>query len=256
MNSRVSIIDTGVGASFIASAVIHLAVFLLLVWWGQLFSPQMSIQETYYVDVVTLPTADPRLGGSAQKPAETESVPVPVAAPPITPPPVSKSTQKGGTKFVKPVAPRESVESESAFAERMAKLEGQAEAQQYEEKMKRLSSKTKAASNAKAGTPGVSGAEAGSRYADYIKSRLADALKLTSFYTTRKPEVIIRLIIAADGKLLSAKQERSTGDVAFEKSVMRAIELASKKFTAPPNHTKFEIGIKFDTDGISNGVLH
>ena len=65
----------------------------------------------------------------------------------------------------------------------------------------------------------------------------------------------MRLAIAADGKLLSAKIERSSGDAAFEKSVMRAIELASKKFTAPPNHTIFEIGIKFDTKGISNSAL-
>jgi colicin import membrane protein len=255
MNTRVSRIDAGVGVSFIVSAVIHLAVFLLLVWWGKLFTPQMSIQESYYVDVVTLPVNDPRFGGSVQKPAEPESVPVPVAAPPVTSSPATKSTQKNGTKFVKSVAPRESVESESAFAERMAKLEGQAEAQQYEEKLKRLGSKSKAASNAKVGMPGVSGAEAGSRYADYIKSRLEDALKKTSSYTTKKPEVVVRLTITADGKLSRMKIERSSGDVTFELAVRRAIDLASEKFTAPPNHQVFENGFVFKPKSISNGIL-
>ena len=66
MITRVSRIDTDVSVSFIASAVIHLAVFLLLVWWGRQFSPHLSIQETYYVDVVNLPVADPHSGSSAQ----------------------------------------------------------------------------------------------------------------------------------------------------------------------------------------------
>lgn len=243
------------GASFIASAVIHLAVFLLLVWWSQLFSPQMSVQETYYVDVVDLPTTDPRSGSSAQKPGEAESTSIPAPAPQIMSPPQTKSASKTGTKFVKPTAPQETVESESAFADRMAKLEGKAEAQQYEEKIKKLRSKKISGSNTKVGTQAASGIEAGSRYVDLIHSRLEEALKGTSFYTTKKPEVLVRLTIAADGKLLSAKMERSSGDVAFEKSVMRAIELASKKFKEPPNHTIFEIGIKFDTKGISNGIL-
>jgi colicin import membrane protein len=255
MNSRFSRIDTGVGVSLIASAVIHLAVFLLLVWWGQLFAPQMAVQETYYVDVVTLPTADPSSGRSAQKTAEVESAPVPVPTPPVTPPSAPKLPSKIGTKFVKPSAPQESTETESAFAERMAKLEGKAEAQQYEEKIKRLSSKTKAASNTKAGMPGMSGTEAGSRYADYIKSRLEDALKATSSYTTKKPEVAVRLTITADGKLSRMKIERSSGDATFELAVRRAIDLASEKFTAPPNHQVFENGFVFKPKSISNGTL-
>ena len=96
MTSRDSRVDTGMGVSFIASAVIHLAVFLLLVWWGQLYSPQMAVQETYYVDVVNLPTANPRSGSAAQKPGEAESVPSPAPVSPMTssPPSASKAIPK------------------------------------------------------------------------------------------------------------------------------------------------------------------
>ena len=254
MSPRPSRIDTGMGVSFIASAVIHLAVFLLLVWWGQLFSPQMSIQETYYVDVVNLPTADPQSGSSAQKPGETESASSSAEAPPITPPSPSKPTPKVGTKFVKPIAPHESAETESAFAERMAKLERNSETRREEAVLEKLRSKVKAGGSSKIGTPGAAGTEAGSRYGDFIKSRLEDALKVTSYKTTLNPEVAVRLTISADGKLLRMKVERSSGDAAFELAVRRAIDLASTTFTAPPNHAVFENGFLFKPKSISNGT--
>lgn len=252
MNSRVSKIDTGFGVSFLGSAVIHLAVFLLVAWWGQLFPLRMPIQETYYVDVVTLPAVDPQQGDATQKAGESESVPPPPV--PMTVPAPAKNVPKSGVKAAKTVPPPESGETESAFAERMAKLEGKAEAQQYEERMKGLSSKKKAMGSAKAGVPAAAGTEAGSSYADYIKSRLEDALKLTSYYTTKKPEVAVRLTISAEGRLIRMKIERSSGDAAFELAVRRAIDLAAEKFTAPPNHTTFENGFVFRPKGITNGT--
>jgi hypothetical protein len=50
------------------------------------------------------------------------------------------------------------------------------------------------------------------------------------------------------------KIERSSGDAAFELAVRRAIELASEKFTAPPNRTVFENGFLFRPKGISSGT--
>lgn len=253
MNSRVSRIDTGFGASFIASAVIHLAVFLLIAWWGQLFPLRMPIQETYYVDVVSLPVAEPHQGDAAPKTGEPETASAPAPPPPMTVPSPSKTSPKGGIKKSSP-SPAESVETESAFAERMAKLAGKAEAQQHEERMKRLSSIKKATGSAKTGTPAAAGTEAGSSYADFIKSRLEDALKLTSYYTTKKPEVAVRLTISAEGKLIRMKIERSSGDAAFELAVRRAIDLASEKFTTPPAHTVFENGFVFKPKGITSGT--
>jgi colicin import membrane protein len=242
------------GVSFIASAVIHLAVFLLLVWWGRLFSPQMAIQETYYVDVVNLPVPHPQSGSSAQKPGEAESVPSPAQAPPMAEPSPTRDATKTGTKFVKPVAPQEAAETESAFAERMAKLERNSETRREEAVLEKLRSKVKTGGSVRTGTPGADGSGAGSRYGDFIKSRLEDALKVTSYSTTKNPEVAVRLTISADGRLLRMKIERSSGDAAFELAVRRAIDLASEKFTAPPNHAVFENGFLFKPKGISNGT--
>jgi len=254
MSSRSLRIDAGMGVSFIASAVIHLAVFLLLVWWGQLFSPRMAIPETSYVDVVNLPTSHPQSGSSAQKPGEAESAPSPAQSPPMAPPSSTKTAPKGDTKFVKPVAPQETAETESAFAERMAKLEKNSETRREEAVLEKLRNKVKAGGSVKAGTPGADGTEAGSRYGDFIKSRLEDALKVTSYSTTKKPEVAVRLTISADGRLLRMKMERSSGDAAFELAVRRAVDLASEKFTAPPNRAVFENGFIFKPKGISDGT--
>ena len=250
MSPRTSRIDTVMGVSFIVSAVIHLAVFLLLVWWGQLFSPQQALQETYYVDVVNLPTSNPQAGGSVQKPDEAE--PAPVQPPPMAAASPSGAAPKGGTKFVKPMAPQETAETEAAFAERMAKLERNSENRHEEAVLEKLRSRVKSGGSAKVGAPGADGGEAGSRYGDFIKSRLEDALKVTSYSTTKKPEVAVRLTISADGRLLRMKMERSSGDAAFELAVRRAIDLASEKFTKPPNHAVYENGFLFKPKGISN----
>ena len=250
MNSRIARIDTGIRVSFIASAVIHLTVFLLLTWWGQLFPPHVEIQETYYVDVVNVPVTNPLSGSSAQNSGVTR------AATPLTPAaamkvPLPASSAKKATQ--QPVLP-ESSETESTFADRMAKLEGKAEARREEAVLEKLRSKAKTVGGSKVGTPGAVGTEAGSQYADFIKSRLEDALKVTSSYSTKKPEVAVRLTISAEGRLVRMKIERSSGDPTFELAVRRAIDLASEKFTAPPNRTVFDNGFVFKPKGISNSI--
>ena len=254
MGSRVSQIDTGAGVSFVVSAVIHLAVFLLLVWWGQLYPPYMAIQETYYVDIVSLPVAEPQSGSPTQKTGISE-VPPPPATPPhpmvVTKP--SLAAPKGSAKHAKPSATQQSAETESAFAERMARLESSSEARREEGVLEKLRGKIKTGAP-KVGAQGAGGADAGSRYADYIKSRLEDALKITSSYNSKNPEVTVKLTISAEGRLSRIKIERSSGDATFELAVRRAIDLASEKFTPPPNHTGFENGFVFKPKGISNGT--
>lgn len=257
MNSRASVVDTGMSVSFIASAVIHVAVFLLFVWWGELFPLNAPIQETYYVEVVSLPSVDPQSGTTTQKTGEAGQValsPPPPSPPQMTIPP-QKASPKAADKPLKQLLQHEAVETESAFAERMARLEKNTEARREEAVLEKLRSKVKTTGTLKTGMPGAGGAEAASRYADYIKSRLEDALKVTSSYTTRNPEVSVRLTIAADGRLLRMKIERSSGDATFELAVRRAIDLASEKFIATPNRAVFENGFVFKPKGISSGSL-
>lgn len=253
MNSRNPRIDTGMSVSFIASAVIHLAVFLLLAWWGQMFPPQMTIKETYYVDVVNLPTSNPQSGSSALKPGKLRAeVPQPAPAPLMTAPSPSRTSPKIMAKAVKQTAPPESAETETAFNERMAKLERRAEARHEEAVLEKMRKTVKNSGSPKIGIPGAGGAEAGSRYTDYIKSRLEDALKETISYTSKNPHVAVLLTIAADGTLSRIRILQSSGDAAFELAVRRAIDLAKEKFTAPPNRTAYENGFIFKPKGISN----
>ncbi|MHB8120688.1 MAG: energy transducer TonB [Desulfuromonadaceae bacterium] len=247
---------TGVSVSFIASAVIHVAVFLLLVWYGRLFPQQTAMQETYYVDVVSLPVHEPAPGSSAHMPAE--ALPVPAVAPelpvaePLSP---LRVAPKKITMPVKPAPPQRSEATDSYFAERMAKLERSTEAKREQAVLEKLRSKIKAGDTSKAGAPGAAGTQSGSRYGDYIKSRLEDALKVTSSYTTNNPEVAVRLTIAPTGRLLRMQIERSSGDAAFELAVRRAIDLAAEKFSAPPDHAVFENGFVFRPKSIASGTF-
>ena len=248
--------DTGVSVSFIASAVIHLAVFLLLVWYGRLFPPQAAIQETYYVDVVSAPVDEPAPGNSDQMPAEA------VPAPPSTPElPMAEPlhpfrvTPKKITQPVTPTLPQRPEATDSYFAERMAKLEKSTEARREQAVFEKLRSRIKAGDASKAGAPGAVGSQSGSRYGDYIKSRLEDALRVTSSYTTKNPEVAVRLTIAPTGRLLRMQIERTSGDAAFELAVRRAIDLAAEKFPAPPNRAVFENGFVFRPKSIASGTF-
>jgi len=252
MNTRQAAVDTGMGVSCFASTVIHLAVFLLLVWWGKLFPVNMNMQETYYVDVVNLPVSSPQAGSPEQKGNDAEA-PQPVQKQPESPmtaPPQQKTAaKKTPDKNSKTKAPDP---SESAFAERMSRLEGKSETKQQEAALERLRSKVTATGSGRAGMPGATGKEVGSDYTAYLQSRLKDAFRETISFTSKKPEVFVRLFIDAGGRLSKSKIERSSGDRAFELSVQRAIDMASEKFPPPPDKKIFEGVFVFKPQGITS----
>ena len=255
MNSPPLAKDTGLGVSIIVSAVIHLTVFLLVVWRVSHMAP-LKVQETYYVDVVNLPVAAPRSGSPSQKGDELQPLPppipknsvtpmaMPVPAQPATKPVATKAAQKPATAKNSPAEPS------SEFAERMSKLERVVEDKQAEAAMARMREKLKNKGTGRAGMPGASGKEAGSDYLAYLKSRLKDAFDKTISYTSKNPEMTVRLFIDPDGKLSRKKTERSSGDRAFEMSVLRAIDTASEKFTPPPGRKIFEGVFVFKPDGV------
>jgi TonB family protein len=251
MTARQDVHDAGMGVSFIISTVIHLAVFLLLLWWGQLFPPTMAVQETYYVDVVNLPVANPRAGSPTQKGNEAEAPPPPPAPEhPLSMPPPPQPNVKGRTATTGKPEKRETP-SDAAFAERMAKLENKAASQQEEAALEQLRKKLKATGSGRAGMPTGSGSEAGSDYTAYVQSRLKDAFYQTITYSSKNPEVAVRLYIDTDGKVIRQKIEKTTGDPTFELAVLRAIEKAGDKLVPPPNRKVFEGAFIFKPQGIS-----
>lgn len=251
MTARPAAIDTGIGVSCIASTVVHLAVFLLLVWWGKLFPVNMNLQETYYVDVVNLPVASPQAGSPQQKGDDAEAAPPPTKLPgsPMTVP----QPPKPGAAKPNDSAPAKTVDqNESAFAERMSRLEGKVEDKKQEAVLERLRNKIRMTGSGKPGMPGATGKEAGSDYTAYIESRLKDAFSKTISISSKNPEVAVTLFIDASGKLTRRKVERSSGDRAFELSVQRAIDMASEKFTAPPDKKIFEVFSVFKPQGVAS----
>ncbi len=254
MISRQLAQDTGMGRFIIVSAVIHLTVFLLVVWYGSRITP-LKIQETYYVDVVNLPVAAPRAGSptqkgnDAQQAAPAPAPPKPAVAPMTLPQPAKPLTAKAQKTPAKGKA--SATESSAEFAERMAKLERKAEAGQEEAALTRLQQKLKNQGAGRAGMPGGKGREAGSDYLAYLQSRLKDAFLETISFSSKHPEMTVLLFIDADGKLARKKIEHSNGDRAFEISVLRAIDTASQKFPPPPGHKVFEGIFVFKPEGIS-----
>jgi colicin import membrane protein len=247
MNARQDTHDAGMGVSFIISTVIHLAVFLLLLWWGQLFPPTMAVQESYYVDVVNLPVANPRAGSPTQKGNAAEAPPPPAPESPLSMPPLPQPNTKGRavTAGKAEKTEKRDTPSDEAFAERMAKLENKAASQQEEAALEQLRKRLRTTGRGKAGMPAGSGSEAGSDYTAYIQSRLKDALNQTNDYESNNPTVYVHLSIGTDGKVIRQKLEQSTGDKRFELAVQRAIEKAGDTFVPPPSHKVFEGKFRF-----------
>lgn len=239
------------GVSFLISTVIHLAVFLLLLWWGQLFPSTNPVEETYYVDVVNLPVANPRAGSPTQKGSGTEAPPPPPAPEtPLSMPSPPQPAPKVRTGKAEKTENADTA-SDKAFAERMAKLENKAASQQEAATLERLRAKLKATGSGRSGMPTGSGSEAGSDYTAYVQSRLKDAFYQTITYSSKNPVVAVRLYIDTDGKVIRQKIEKSSGDRTFELAVLRAIEKAGDKLVPPPNHKVFEGAFLFKPQGIS-----
>jgi colicin import membrane protein len=239
--------DPGMGASFAVSTVIHLTVFLLLFWYGSQMKP-MKVEQTYYVDIVNLPVSAPQAGSPTQQGSGSEAAPPPLA--PENPMSIPQPPVKTAKPVRKPDASATKPE-DSSFANKLEKLKGKAEAREQEAALERLRNKLTSPGSGKAGMPAATGTEAGSDYTAYIQSRLKDAFRETISFSSKNPEIAVRIFIDTNGKLSRKKVERSTPDRAFEISVIRAIELASEKFTPPPNRKTFEGVFIFKPQGIS-----
>ncbi len=228
--------------SITLSLLLHATLVAALYWWQQ-FLPQMGpVQTTYYVDVVNLPVADPRSGSPVQAENSADVAPPPSPEPPAMAAPQPQS---------RPVArqPATNTESSAAFQQRMAKLQGVADAKRQAQRLEELRSKVAAAG--RSGMPRGTGSEAGSDYTAYLHSRLKDAFRETISYNTKAPFVAMRLTIDGNGKLLRTRLEKSSNDKVFELSVRRAISLAEPSFTPPPGRSQYEGVFVFRPEGVA-----
>lgn len=232
------------------SAAAHLAVFFFLLNFQ--FPAHFKEAPVYYVDVLNLPVANPQAGTPAVAPGETKTTPAPPQPSPPAPREMTLPTKPAAKLPARQTTPSpkktETAESEREFADRLSRLEREAAARHEAAALDAL--RKRAGGRGPAGMPGATGTEAGSDYASYIKSRLEDEFKTTIAYQSKNPEVVMKLIIGQNGRVIRKQITKSSRDSLFEDSVSRAIIKAEKNFRPPPGGSQFEIEVKFSPQGI------
>lgn len=242
--------DAGIGISFFLSAFLHLAVFLLLLTWNNLFPVHMTPEATYYVDIVNLPVAAPQQGASSQ--SKTAPAPVP---PPQTAPKSSMTLPQPAIK--KPVTSKVSKPAETGktaveaddFEKRMNRLQNVAESRQQEENIERMRNKVTSATGKPGAETGV-GNQAGSDYLSYITSRLSEVFNEPP-NTAKQVFTEVKIRINGAGKLELLEITKSSGNQAFDNYAKRSVYEAEKNFTPPPKG-KFEFTFRFRPQGITH----
>jgi colicin import membrane protein len=238
--------DFGLGYAITCSFLAHVAFFAAFSFLDFFRTVQTNAVPVYYVDIMNLPVADPRAGspserGSDAAPAAPEShteMRSPASPPQKLPAPTPDKKKN------EPHA-----ETEKEFRERFARLERKVEGQHTASAIDKLREKV-AAGSGKAGMPGGTGTEAGSDYGSYIQSRLKKAFNTTIPLQKRNLSAVVRLYIDRFGKVTNYRFERSSGDKAFDDSVVQAIYLAEKDFPPPPDQKECHLGFIFKPEGV------
>jgi colicin import membrane protein len=202
----------------------------------------------YYVDIVNLPVANPRAGAPSSQSG---------APPSATTKEEMVLPEKGAQKtslIKKQSAQKTSTDAESAkkFEERLAKIKNKVAEKDFSDTMSAVRNRIASGGTpGKSGIPGGKGTESGSDYAGYIRSRLTDAFQTTISYQTSSPEVMAKLTIDRNGRLIGLRFVKKSNDRIFEDSVHRAILKAEPTFPPPPNGEKFEYSYRFAPEGVS-----
>ncbi|MBI1922098.1 MAG: TonB family protein [Geobacter sp.] len=230
--------ETGLGTMVALSAIVHLALYFFLVYYHFPAFP-LKQEVTYYVDVVNLPVAYPQAGSPASPPAAAPT-PAPAKSPEMRQPePPSLPGTKSLRSPTPQAAPQESGrEIEDRIRSIQRKVEESRQSAALDDLRKRVSGRERA------GVPGGTGTEAGSDYANYIQARLKNALDGNISYQSRNPEVVVRLTIGRNGKVVNYVVEKST-DRVFEEVVALAVSRAEKTFPPPPGNREFVQGFIF-----------
>lgn len=242
--------DTGLWSSLPISLLFHIIVYGVLAWLH--FLPSLPVPEgdVYYVDVVNLPVASPQAGTPSI--GDSQSLPQPPApqsAPEMKLP--SRETAKPSASLKSKNGPaQEKAETAREFEERLARLEKASDARHAAAALESLQKRAQG-TRGPAGMPKGTGSEAGSDYASYIRSRLADAFKTTIAYQSKHPETAVRLFIDKNGKLARIVMERSSKDRLFDDAVIRAVEKAKQTFPPPPSGKTFEKLFVFNPEEVT-----
>lgn len=246
----------GPGGMFFVSFLVHAAAIAVIIGL-QLFEGEFRPDQTpvTYVDMVTLPVAEPQAGTPA--PAAEKDVEAP---PQPSPPPPQKPAMVQPVPPAKPAKPAASVPpapapgkaakpdpaaEARAFEERMARIEQQAQDKRQADVLDRLRKRGR-----QTGMPTAKGSEAGSDYPSYLQSRLKDALREVMVSQTKAPQVIATITVSPDGRISDYHVEKGSGDPLFDDAVHRAVTLAGKSLVPPPGGAQFRRIFRFRPEGV------
>lgn len=237
------------------SLALHLAFFIAATKLHLFVGQHLAEESVYYVDVVTLPVANPQSGSPVEAAAPASPSPLPAAdeAMKAPKPSAAKSPAKpaASVEANKNSQRNEQANPNQEFQERLSRLEQEVESRHKAAALDALRKKASGSNKGPVGMPGGKGTEAGSSYASYIQSRLIDAFKSTIAYQSKNPSVQIRLTIDRAGRITGYRIERSSGDKLFEDAVSLAVNKAGKNFPPPPGGGDFEQGFIFRPQGVN-----
>jgi TonB family protein len=236
--------DRTARSAFILSVALHLLIIFVFNH-NDFFRSRLHEATPYYVDLVSLPTADPAPGGSASTAPASEMPVVPASKPAAPQKPTmtlpTKQTTAIPAKVTPPPVQNQREQEAHEFSEKMKRLERSLDARRQSAALaalqKKVADKRGAAS---AGAPAANGSSIGSDYGAYIQSRLKDALNMTIAFQSSKPEASVRIFIDRNGKLLKYDMVRPSADKLFNNAVIRAIEKAKADFPPVPSGKGFD----------------
>lgn len=229
---------------FAVSLLLH-GLFLAAVTMTPSFTMTRRLEPACYIDLgtvrdeqsVTPPAVD--LAYDKNEPAAPSKAPA-MAKQAALPRPVQAS---GAGKPALP-AQEAAVTQEAEYEKRLAEMKKKIDEDAFNKTIRDLGGKK----------PSVTkyGVARGSSYLATIHGLLQEEFRATITWRSAAPEVLIKIIIDREGHLVTAKIVKSTGDRLFEGAVQRAVELATRRFTAPPPGLAAEFSFVFKPEAIAN----
>jgi len=238
MIRRVNLHEFNPGWMILTSLSLHLLLFFLFSNIA-LFRPKLYEATPYYVDLVSLPAADPSPAMQAAEPASrAPATPSQPATQPVMSLPVKSGAKSSQAPTTSEPTGKTAGKDALDFLDRLSRLEHKSEARHQAAALESL--KRKSAASSQTGAVAGTGGNSGSDYGTYIQSRLKDALATTIVYRTRQPETAVHLYIDRQGKLVRTVMITPSKDKLFNDSVIRAVEKEKVDFPPPPKGAGFD----------------
>lgn len=237
----------GLGGMVGISAVLHLVFFFVAITLGNLREQFTPAKEVTYVDILDLPTANPKEGkGSAGQQAWIP--PAPAASAPQAAPVAPKSEMSLPQK--KAPQPTGESHADEEYLRKIQSLREKQEGRHEEAALEAIRARlAQSAPGDKGGKGSITGK--GSDYASYVQMRLHLAFQLPGTQLKKGTEEVVELVIDPTGRIVSRQFSQQSTDPLFHAAVNRAIDGAQKALIPPPDKQTFTRQFRFRPEGVA-----